>query len=232
LGGDFASEEPKAKGRDNTVLYGVIQVKNIAYPQYPRIRVVYRKSFPPGSSRDKEIYPEIERLTRLPGVTVAKFCYDKVGVSDSVKNDLIGRGILTEFQLEPLTYSLPNKSEVYLNMQTLFQQDMLEGASIPELEKEILALRVEQPVGSIHIKVHHKTEGIHDDEPDALANACFAARSVGYFPTSFSFIENSNGVVGAAHKGTLLYCTKCENYHWDKCPSSSLNEQVPIQDSE
>ncbi|HEC64115.1 MAG TPA: hypothetical protein ENI23_02340 [bacterium] len=47
LGGDFASEEPKSKGTDWTVLYGIIPIKNIDFPQNPRLRVVYRKEFAP-----------------------------------------------------------------------------------------------------------------------------------------------------------------------------------------
>ena len=185
LGGDVAGESPKTKNTDSSVLYGVIQVKNKDFPQNPRIRVVFRKSFPPRTPREK-FYNEIDMLKKLPNVHIVKFAYDKPGVGDSVMRDLIGRGILNENQIEPLTYSLPSKSEVYLNFQQLFHQDMIEGSDISELQEQILALKVEQPTGSIHIKVHHKTEGIKDDEPDALANACFVARgNSDYFESSF-----------------------------------------------
>ncbi len=185
LGGDFASEEPQSKNTDWHTLYGVVPVKNIDYPMNPRIRLVYSKDWPPGSKRE-EIYKEIERIKALPGVYIAKFAYDKIGVADSVKNDLVGRGTLTESQIEMLTYSLPNKSEVFLNFQALFLQDMLEGTHIEKLQEQLLALKVEQPTGSIHIKVHHKTEGVKDDHPDALANACFVARgNVGYLESRF-----------------------------------------------
>lgn len=175
LGGDWASEEPKSKNTDWTVFYGVMQVPNPVYKNNPRIAVVYYKEFPPGTTRESQ-YNEISRLKNLPGVTLAKFGYDKPGVGDAVKNDLINRGVLTTQQIEPLTYSLPNKSEVYLNFQALFLQDMIEGSDIQKLREQLLALRVEQPVGSIHIKVHHKTEGVKDDHPDALANACYMAK--------------------------------------------------------
>jgi hypothetical protein len=187
LGGDFASEEPKSKNTDWNTLYGVVHVPNKAYPQNPRIRVVYRKDFAPRTKREV-IYNEIERIKKLPGVYIPKFGYDKVGVGDSVKNDLIGRGILNLGQVEPLTYSLPNKSEVYLNLQALFHQDMIEGTDIPKLREQILALKVEQPTGSVHIKVHHKTSGVKDDEPDALANACYVAKNFFSYSRS-SFIQ-------------------------------------------
>ena len=63
---------------------------------------------------------------------------------------------------------------------------MIEGCHIEKLQEQILALKVEQPPGSIHLKIHHKTEGIKDDEPDALANACFVAKgNSDYFESSF-----------------------------------------------
>lgn len=171
LGGDFASEDPVSKNTDYSTLYGVMKVPNKLYPNNPRIRVVFRKEFKPRTPRER-YYHEIQRIKTLPNVIIGKFAYDKVGVGDSVKTDLVNRGILRENQLEPLTYSLPNKSEVYLNFQALFLQDMIEGTDIPKLQEQILALKVEKPTGSPHIKVHHKTEGVKDDEPDALANAC------------------------------------------------------------
>ncbi len=185
LGGDVAGESPKSKNTDSSVLYAVTQIPNKDFPQNPRLRVVHRKSFPPGTPRE-DFYNEIDMLKKLPGVHIAKFAYDKPGVGDSVFRDLMQRGILNENQIEPLTYSLPSKSEVYLNFQQLFHQDMIEGCQIDKLQEQILALKVEQPIGSIHIKVHHKTEGIKDDEPDALANACFVARgNTDFFESSF-----------------------------------------------
>ncbi len=185
LGGDFASEEPKSKNTDWTVLYGVIPIKNVDFPMNPRLRVVYRMEFAPRTKREV-IYNEIRRLQKLPNVYIAKFAYDKVGVGDSVKRDLIQRGMFNEKNIEALTYSLPNKSEVYINFQGLFHQDMIEGSHIDKLQEQILALKVEHPPGSIHLKIHHKTEGVRDDEPDALANACFIAKgNEGYFESKF-----------------------------------------------
>lgn len=209
LGGDVAGESPKTKNTDSSVLYGVIQVPNKDFPQNPRIRVVHRKSFPPRTPREK-FYNEIDRLKKLPNVHIVKFAYDKPGVGDSVQRDLISRGILNENQIEPLTYSLPSKSEVYLNFQQLFHQDMIEGLNIPELQEQILALKVEQPIGSIHIKVHHKTEGVKDDEPDALANACFVARgNSDYFESSFVSsipkVKKSNDVVSKGIKANRAF---------------------------
>ena len=188
LGGDLASEEPKSKNTDWHTLYGVIHVKNPIFPQNPRFGLVYWKDFAPRTKRE-EYYNEILRLKNLPKVHIAKFAYDIPGVGESVKRDLIGRGILGEHQIEGLTYSLPNKSEVYLNMQQIFHQDMIEGCEVPKLKEQILALKVEQPVGSIHIKVHHKTEGVKDDHPDALANALYVAKNYNAFMDS-SFISS------------------------------------------
>jgi len=185
LGGDFAGEDVKGKATDWNVLYGVIQIPNKHQPLFPRIQVVYHKRFSPGTKKS-EIYDELEHLKGL--CTIAKFAYDKVGVGDNVKSELIDRQIFIETQIESLTYSLPNKSEVYLNFQSLFQHGLIEGRDIPELKEQIMGLRVEQPEGSVHLKVHHKTEGVKDDEPDSLANACFAAKRLASPPVSAMWI--------------------------------------------
>ncbi len=228
LGGDHASEEPKSRHTDWSTLYGVIQVPNKDFPQYPRIRVVYRRDFQPRTPK-RLIYEEIEKIKKMHGVEVAGYAYDKVGVGDSVKTDLIGRGTLYEKQIEALTYSLPCKSEVYLNFQNLFRQDMIEGLDIPKLKQQILALKVEQPIGSIHIKVHHKTEGVKDDEPDALANACYIA-SRPFVKSSLEFLPTENKDIVQNSTKTAI-CTVCDEYfqtnkattHFQKlkCPKHS-----------
>ena len=44
-----------------------------------------------------------------------------------------------------------------------------------ELREQLFGLEVTQMEGSSHLKIHHRTEGMHDDEPDALGNAVWAA---------------------------------------------------------
>ena len=223
LGGDFASEEPKSKNTDWSVFYGVIQVPNKDYPQHPRVRVVYRKEFVPRTKRT-EIYNEIERLKKLPGVRIPMFAYDKIGVGDSVKRDLLGRGLFMEKEIEALPYSLPNKSDVFLKFQSLLKQDMVEGTPIPKLREQILALKVEQPPGSIHIKVHHKTEGVKDDEPDALANACYIASRILIKP-SVSFVPHNQVSDKPIVKGIkTCVCPNCNEYH--KAKASKNFEKV------
>lgn len=189
LGGDFAGEDVKSKARDGNVLYGAIHVPNPDNPLFPKTRVVYRKIWPSGTPKNL-VYAEIERLSKI--ASISRFAYDKVGVGDSVKRDLIERGILNEYQIESLTYSLPNKSDVFLNLKSMFKQDLVEGRDIPELREQLLSLKVEQPDGSVHLKIHHKREGIHDDEPDALANVCWVARLVDSPPVSVSIIRTDS----------------------------------------
>src|SRR3990167_3135369 len=162
LGGDFAGEDVKSKNRDDNVLFGVVQVENKNAPNFPRVRVVYYKEWPAGTNKNI-IYDEISRLGSLPTITIGSFAYDKVGVGDQIKMDLIGLGILSEYQIESLTYSLPNKSEVFLNAQRVFSLGMIEGREIPKLREQIMALEVTQPEGSVHLKIHHRTETIRDD---------------------------------------------------------------------
>ena len=70
-------------------------------------------------------------------IAIAKLGYDKVGVGDKMSNDLVDRGILSRYAIEVLTYSLPNKSNVYINFQTLFEQGLLEGRDIPKLKEQL-----------------------------------------------------------------------------------------------
>ena len=170
LGADFAGEDVKSRDSDFSVIYGVMQEENPNMPKMSYMRVVYRKVFRP-KTKKTVIYEEIERLKhnlRSMNTTIAKFAYDKVGVGDSVRNDLVDRGLFLPYQIESLTYSLENKSEIYYNLKHLFEQGLLKGSVIPELRKQLLGLYVEQAKNSIHIKVHHKTSGVHDDE-------CFTA---------------------------------------------------------
>jgi len=150
------------------------------------------------------------------GVHIAKFAYDRVGVGDKVANDLIDRGILSRHNIEVLTYSLPNKSDVYINFQTMFEQGLIEGRDIPKLREQIFGLKVEQPLGSVHLKIHHKTEGIKDDHPDALANACFAAKRLLVTTPSFSVIKTkTNEPESQPDKLYSLICPECEKINYN-----------------
>ena len=190
LGGDFSGEDVKSKDRDANLLYGVVQIP--LNDQYNRckLRVVYRKSWPSGTKK-QTIYDEIKRLGNLPEVSIARFDYDKVGVGDKVKNDLIDQQILNEYQIESLTYSLQNKSDVFIHMQGLFEQHMIEGRDIDELRNQLMSLEVKQLEGSPHLKIHHRTETIHDDECDSLANACWAARRINSVPVSVKVLNTN-----------------------------------------
>ena len=201
LGGDFSGEDTKGRDLDLNALFGVISFK-FSSSLKEMIKVVYEKTFA-ARTRREIIYENIKHLN------VAKFAYDKVGIGDSVKNDLKDRNILQEYQIESLTYSLPNKSEVYYNLKHLFEQRKIIVPNLPELKKQLLGLRFEKTEGG-YIKVHHATEGLKDDLADALANACYAAR-----------IKNKEPYIGIATKASIsqildqnklntLICPECE----------------------
>jgi len=221
LGGDFAGEDTISKDTDKSVLYGVVQEENKEINTLPNIKLVYFKEFPPRTQK-KEIYLEItelKNLCNLKNTMFAKFAYDRIGVGDSVKNDLIDRQILDELQIETLTYSLPNKSDVYHNLQHLFEQNRIYGSNIPELRKEMMALKVEKMPNSLHIKVHHKSSGIKDDHPDALANACYLAR-IAQIESKIEQIERGAG--GDTSKEFTAVCPICEKEGLDPYHQSNL----------
>lgn len=227
LGGDVASQEAKGKHTDWNVLYGVNQVARYekdSKERLPRVRLVYHREWPPRTPITK-LYTELKRLVNM-GINI-RFAYDRVGVGEKLQNDLIDRGILSRHNIEVLTYSLPNKSDVYINFQTMFEQGLIEGKDIPKLKDQIFGLKVEQPLGSVHLKIHHKTEGIKDDHPDALANAVWAARFANPTSSMEPVLEQKLGAVG---KEYTLVCPKClkegkEGYFQGKSKSGLHFEQ-------
>lgn len=198
LGGDFAGEDTQSRAIDESVLIGAVQEDN-------KLRVVYLKVFPPRTKKTT-IYQEIATLKN-----VYKFAYDKVGVGDSVKNDLIERGILNETQIESLTYSLQNKSEVYYNLKHYFEQRKLILPEFHRLKEQTTNLHFEKTEGG-HIKIHHASEKAHDDLADALANCVYLARLKA--PVNLTIINQPIIKQVRQNKGEFMYCVKCDNYYW------------------
>ena len=181
LGGDFAGEDTLSRDVDETVLFGTNHTtENVENKKITKVQVNFYKHFPLRTKKEI-VYQEIKKFDNL-----SKFAYDKMGVGDSVKNDLKDKGVLPEYKIESLTYSLPNKSEVYYNMKHLFEQRLvIIPKGLSKLKEQLLGLRFEKTDAG-HIKVHHAREGLHDDWADALANSFYAAkRLLGTMP-SFS----------------------------------------------
>lgn len=206
LGGDFAGEDVRSRNRDYNVLLGVVREGKVA-------KLVYAREWPANTNK-KVIYAEIDRLGK--NYTIGKFAYDKVGVGDKVKNDLIDRGILNEYQIEPLTYSLQNKSEVFINLQSYFEQGRIQGKEIVKLREQLMALEVIQKEGSPHLKIHHRTEGIRDDWPDSLANAVWAARFDSP-PVSAQFVRYEQSA-----KQEKEDLSECKHYFLKHTPEGEL----------
>ena len=167
------------------------------------------------------MYEEIKRLNKEYSV---RFGYDKMGVGDSVRNDLIDKNILSQSQIEVLSYSLPNKSEVYYNLKHIFEQSRLKISNQVnnELREQLLGLRFEKTTAG-HMKnpvimIHHSKEKVHDDHPDAFANACWVALRSESGPVSLTLIKPSKIM-----KYNKKYeCNSCgeifDNIGRDKCP--------------
>jgi len=208
LGGDFAGEDTVNRDVDETILFGGIKIKEEGED---KVKIVYYNEFPLRVKKE-EVYEEIKRLN------TAQFSYDKAGVGDSVKNDLIDKRILSEYQIDSLTYSLPNKSEVYYNMKHLFEQRKIIIPDIPKLKEQLLGLRFKRTEGG-HlnrpvIMVHHEREGLHDDYADALANCCWATMRSSAIPVDLTIIKREPEEKELTNKGTMLFCSKCDNYFY------------------
>ena len=208
MGGDYAGEDTRNREVDDNVFFGVQGLKENNKQMF---KVCYYQLFP------KRVKKEVtyEELKKFPNL--AKFAYDKVGVGDSVKNDLLKEGF-SESKIESLSYSLPNKSEVYYNLKHLFEQRKIIVPNIPKLKEQLLGLRFERTLGG-HlqkplIKVHHK-EGHNDDLADALANACYAARILSGTQPFISIIPKRTNFQQLSNKLTLLVCPTCEEIDYN-----------------
>jgi hypothetical protein len=210
LGGDFAGEDTVSRDVDETILFGGMRIRE---GKLDKVKIIYYKQFPLRTKKEN-VYNEIKSLTN-----VSHFAYDKAGVGDSVKNDLIDKHILSEYQIESLTYSLPNKSEVYYNMKHLFEQRRLMIPDLPKLKEQLMGLRFEKTEGG-YIKVHHAREGLHDDWADALANCCWATLRSSGIPVEATFVEPQVKI--EKKEKTLRYCERCQDYHWGKCELTTI----------
>ncbi len=205
LGGDFAGEDTVSRGVDETLLFGVEHAKE---EKIMKVKVSYYKEFPLRTKKSV-VYEKIKEFENI-----SKFAYDRIGVGDSVKNDLKDRGILSEYKIEALTYSLPNKSEVYYNLKHLFEQRLLIlPKGLDKLKEQLLGLRFERTQGGHMtkplIKIHHASEGIHDDWADALANACYAAKRLMGTTPSITIIEKTKQP-NQLNKIYTFVCPECE----------------------
>ncbi len=200
FGADFAGEDTKSRDVDSTVLIGAHHVKHL---EENKVQIGYTKEFRLRCKKS-EVYDELKKYDNI-----SKFAYDKAGVGDSVKNDLKDKHILSEYKVEALTYSLPNKTEVYVNMKRLFEQRLIMLPDVPKVKEQLLGLRFEKTEGG-HLKIHHAREGLHDDWADALANACYAAKRLKGVSAGAVVIKKEEKDVFGDFKKFLLVCPECE----------------------
>ncbi len=199
FGADFAGEDTTSRDVDSTVLIGATPVK---IEKVDKVQICYAREFPLRSKKSI-VYDELKKYN------VSKFAYDKAGVGDSVKFDLKEKGILPEYKVEALTYSLPNKTDVYVNMKRLFENRLIMIPDVSKLKEQLLGLRFEKTEGG-HLKIHHAREGLHDDWADALANACFAAKRLMGVVPSFKGLKDKKKENEVSSKKYLLVCPGCE----------------------
>lgn len=182
LGLDKAGTDVSSRNTDSSALCGFSVYKNDKGENCTKMR--YYKVFPPNTP-SKEIYSEILRLFK--NYSVSGIAYDKVGVGDSVRGALIDIGI-PDSKIYPLTYSLPNKTDVYQNLKLLYEQRRIQHPDIQELRNELLHLEVTRQEGSNYIKVHHESREFHDDIADSCANSCYLALRLTTPSVSVTFV--------------------------------------------
>ena len=190
-----------------------------------KFKVVYRRTW--NKVQRNEIYAEIARLKET--YTVFGIAYDKVGVGDSVKFDLMEKGLFYEEQILNLSYSVANKSDVYCTMKAIFESRRLNLPDTLEAREQILALRYVRLEGEVHLKdanifgektihkykIHHENERTHDDEPDALANCLYLASRNLYVPVTVTII-NATTIPKRELGYKLIVCNNCSEYYYEE----------------
>ncbi|MCH7950695.1 MAG: hypothetical protein IH875_09510 [Candidatus Dadabacteria bacterium] len=101
-------------------------------------------------------------------------------------------------------------------MKHLFEQRLIIlPKGLTKLKEQLLGLRFEKTEGG-HIKVHHASQGLHDDWADALANACFAAKRLLNTTPSFSPIKTkTTESQSQPDKLYTLICPECEKINYN-----------------
>ncbi len=230
LGLDKTGEDTISKQTDDSILVGVYELPKNKPEDKPIYREAYLRTWKGNSyiydkedkTKGNEIYEEIARLSKA--YSISGLSYDKPGVSDAVKRDLINLYILPEYMINSLTYSVQNKTEVYNNMKFLFEQRRLQLLRDSVQKGQFMNLHFER-LSSGNMKVHHKREGVHDDYPDAVANALFQAvknisrASVVIIPKKSVFGERKIKKEGMRKN---ILCKECDRFAPSSVPISGL----------
>jgi len=111
----------------------------------------------------------------------SKGCTDKTGIGEGPSNwiqEELKKIGASESIIEPIRFSTESKMDMYSNLKKLMNQGKLKFPPHKKLVYQLLDLRYEL-VSSGQMKIHHSGNK-HDDYPDALALACWAAKEEEY----------------------------------------------------
>jgi phage FluMu gp28-like protein len=104
------------------------------------------------------------------------FRFDKIFIDESG----LGGGSVDflkerNLPIEPVTFTLKNKEELYKNLKLLMEKNQLRIPDNKKLIDQLANLQYDYTSTRL-MRIHHPDNG-HDDYPDSLALACFGARS-------------------------------------------------------
>jgi hypothetical protein len=106
-----------------------------------------------------------------------KMCLDKTGSGEGPEDWLkeeLGKIGVSESVVEGIRFTVQSKMDMYSNLKKIMNQGKLVIPNHKKLIFQLRDLRFER-TSSGTIKIHH-SENKHDDYPDALALACWAAK--------------------------------------------------------
>lgn len=167
LGNDIAGE-----GEDESVFISVL------YDNEKNVRVVDISNYE--KNKPREIVGKDMELYNI--YKYNKMCLDKTGMGegpeDWLKEELDKIGVNSGI-VEGIRFTMQSKLDMYSNLKKLMNQGKLKFPNHKKLIFQLRDLRYEM-TSSGGMKIHH-SENKHDDYPDALALACWAAKEDEYY---------------------------------------------------
>ena len=115
-----------------------------------------------------------------------KILLDKTGIGEGPADWLrveLNEGGSDDFRVDALRFTTQSKMDIYSNLKKLMNQGKLKFPNHKKLVYQLMDLRYEVRASG-DLKLHHP-DNKHDDYPDALALACWAAQDEGYVPAMY-----------------------------------------------
>lgn len=145
------------------------------------------KEYPSGTAYNDVIRDLVEFVNLVGPENIRVVGWDNTGVGKGIE-DFIKR--IQEFgiAIEPVEFSLQNKSRIYTLFKFLVEQERVTVPFIHDCDFQLASLRFKR-TSRDYLQVHHENEDDRDDYPDAIAGFCSLVIRPDYVPASITVIK-------------------------------------------